>query len=110
MFFNRLCFSVGLLPFFPFIMGALYFGNAHIVLAPIIGFIPLDFFHFYTVPPPEQVRFWCWIAGVSAAAFAVLAFFKKPFGILFALTIWASTATLLTRIIIRLHHGPPLFE
>jgi hypothetical protein len=108
---NRLFFYVGLVPFIPFGLLALPLRDAHFLLGPIVGFVPVEFFHPRTFPPPppEQVHFWFWTAGILFSVFAILAFFIRRLGLLFALAMWASSATLLLRIYLRAKAGP-IFE
>jgi|SRR5579884_2045683 len=109
--YNRLCIAFGLLPFLPFAYLALELHDAQILLGPAVGFVPVDFlFPQSPSPPSEQtVKCWFWIAGISFLILGIVGFFKKPFGFLFALATWASTANLIVRLVARSHQGP-IFE
>lgn len=95
---NRIWFFVGLVPFFPALIMSICFKDLPLLFSPVLGFVPVDFFHHRYSPTPEQIRFWYCTSLVLFFLFAALAFFKKPFGILFASATWSSSAMLLAKV------------
>ncbi len=98
MFWNRVWLFIGLLPFMPSFLLAVVTRKPLMFFAPLYGFCPLDFLHVRSSPPAEQVLLWGCLIGIICVAFAIYAFFVRPFGILFAATMWASTIGLLFKI------------
>src|SRR6267154_51992 len=84
LFFNRFCVCVGLLPFIPSGLLALASGKPLTFLLPLYGFCPFDLAN--SSPPSLQVLLWGCVTGIICLAFAIYAFFMKPYGIFFALT------------------------
>jgi hypothetical protein len=95
---NRSWILIGLLPFVPSFILALILGKPIVFLAPLYGVCPLDFLHHQSSPPPGQVLLWGFVSAFICLAFAIYAYFFRPYGIIFAITIWASTAMLLLRL------------
>src|SRR5271170_7510486 len=95
MFWNRLWLFVGLLPFIPSFILAARFRAPQTFFIPLYGFCPLDVLHVHSSPPPHQILIWGIVAVIISVVFAIYAFFVRPFGILFALVMWASTMGML---------------
>jgi hypothetical protein len=95
---NRFFLFVGLLPFIPSFLLAVFVGKPLTFLAPLYGFCSLDYLQVHSSPPPAQILLWGCVTGIISIAFAIYAFFVKPFGILFAFTMWTSTIELLFKL------------
>jgi hypothetical protein len=94
---NRFWFFVGLLPFYGSLVMVPAFHSVKVIFAPVLGFAPVDFLYYHSSPSPAQIGFWCSATVIAFFAFGVLAFFKRPFGILFALASWSSSIVLVHR-------------
>ena len=96
---NRFWLLVGFSPFLFSFSIAMPLHKPQLFLAPLYGFCPLDFLHIHSSPPPEQILLWGCASAIICIAFSIYAFFVRPFGILFALVMWASTIGLFFRIV-----------
>lgn len=95
---SRFWIFIGLFPFLPSFALAMAIGKPKLFLAPLYGFCPMDVFHVHSSPPTEQILLWGCASAIICVAFAIYAFFVKPFGIFFAMGMWASSIGLLFRI------------
>jgi hypothetical protein len=94
---NRSWVFSGSIPFILSFLLAVVVRNPLLFLAPLYGFCPLDIFHDQSVPSTGQLLLWGYGSIAGCLAFGVYAYFVRPFGMFFALTIWASTLMLLFR-------------
>jgi hypothetical protein len=74
MFWNRIWIFVGLLPFIPSILLAMFSHSLFTAIAPIYGFCPLDVLHVQSSPPSQQILIWGIVSGTIFIAFAIYAF------------------------------------